>query len=255
MPFFRGMRASLVFLTRIPVGGFPYTRADWQWSSAHFPFAGLIVGAVMALTWVLVAPAGPWVAACVVVAAGMLTTGAFHEDGLADTADALGGAYDRERLFVILKDSRIGSFGAAALGIVLLLRVALLARLSSVAVPAIVVSQCVARMPPIWLMTALPYVTLDEHAKSRTVARASAAQALVATTWALLAIAFGVRFGLSLGAVAAAVLAMLVATIVCGARFRVRAGGITGDFLGATEQVCECVFLLALAIGMQGRLG
>src|SRR5690606_4146528 len=126
-------------------------------------------------------------AATAILAVGlaMMLTGAFHEDGLADSADALGGAYDREKLFVILKDSRIGTFGAAALFVALGLRVVLLTELD-VAMPlALLVSQTVARTPPIWLMRALPYVTADGESKSRLVARARSPQAIVATLWSL----------------------------------------------------------------------
>lgn len=243
----RGMRAAVVFLTRVPVGGFPYSRDDWRWSSAHFPMVGMLLGIVLALpAGALVPRAGAWVTAALVVAGAMLLTGAFHEDGLADTADALGGAYDREKLFVILKDSRVGSFGAAALGIVLLLRVCLLARLE-VTATALIVSQCLARTPPIWLMAALPYVSHDAAAKSRTVARGGLVQASVASAWAALAMGCAIARGtLGLGQAWWCITAMVLSAVICGWRFSVRAGGITGDFLGATEQVCECAVLLAM---------
>jgi len=247
-PPVRGVRAAVVFLTRVPVGGFPYSREDWRWSSAHFPFAGLLVGLGSAAVWRASYAAGPWAASALAVAAAMMLTGAFHEDGLADTADALGGAYDRAKLFTILKDSRIGSFGSAALTIVLILRVALLARLGTLAGVALVVTSCMARVPPIWLMRAMPYVTMDDQAKSRAVARAGWGQTLVATSWGALAAAVGVEvLSLPLRATLGGVAGCALVALVCGYRFHVRAGGLTGDFLGATEQLCECALLLALA--------
>ena len=98
-------------------------------AAAWLPLVGLVLGGACAAVWALVAPLGPWVAAMSVLVASILLTGAFHEDGLADTADALGGAHDRARIFVILKDSRVGAFGALALVISVASRLVLLAEL------------------------------------------------------------------------------------------------------------------------------
>ena len=185
-PFFRGARAAAVFLTRVPVGGFPYSRADWRWASGWFPLIGAALGVAEAVVFVAARRSGPLAAAALAVIAGLFLTGAFHEDGLADTADALGGAYDRENLFRILKDSRIGSFGSAALTMALILRVALLAQLADAAPVAIIATQCFSRTPPIWLMAALPYVTSDQASRSRLVTRAGWPQAALATGVAVL---------------------------------------------------------------------
>jgi adenosylcobinamide-GDP ribazoletransferase len=247
----RGARAAVVFLTRVPVGGFPYRDADWRWAAAWFPLVGALVGSAAGLAFRFGRGAGPTVAATLAVVAALLVTGAFHEDGLADTADALGGAMpgDRDRLFAILKDSRIGVFGAAALTMALLLRVALLARLDGAAGLALVLAGAWSRVAPVWLIAALPYVTPPRSTRSRPVVRAGAVQAAAATaaaalvtTAALVAGAVGARTAVGLVLVPAAL------AVVCGWRFRARAGGITGDFLGATQQVCECALLLCLAL-------
>ena len=100
-------------------------------SAAHFPGVGWLVGGVVALlTWGLQAllPAGsfaPLVAATLGTALSVVMTGAFHEDGLADVADGLGGSYNRERALEIMKDSRVGAFGAIAVMLALLCKVAL----------------------------------------------------------------------------------------------------------------------------------
>ncbi|WP_437764656.1 adenosylcobinamide-GDP ribazoletransferase [Sorangium sp. So ce281] len=251
-PVLRGARAAATFLTRVPVGGFPYAEADWRWASAWFPFVGAALGAVQAAVWLLVDGGGALVAASVVVALGLLLTGAFHEDGLADTADALGGGFDRARVFEILKDSRIGSFGAAALIVVLVLRIALLARLDAAAPVALVLTQCLSRTPPIWLMLALPYVT-QGGSRSRPVARAALPQALLGSLWPALTLAAAHAAGVVSAAETAAMLgAAAAAAAVCGLRFRARVGGLTGDFLGATQQIAECAALLALALARGG---
>jgi adenosylcobinamide-GDP ribazoletransferase len=249
MSAIRGLRAAFVFLTRIPVGGFPYTEEDWRWSTAHFPFVGAVLGLLQATLAALLLPhLGAATTAILAVGLAMMLTGAFHEDGLADSADALGGAYDREKLFVILKDSRIGTFGAAALFVALGLRVVLLTELGASMPFALLLSQTVARTPPIWLMCALPYVTADGESKSRLVARARSPQAIVATLWSLALVVALVHHDTLTVARAIALGVLLVAiTLVVAWRFVVRAGGVTGDFLGATEQLAELGVLLVLA--------
>ena len=129
-PWLLALRASFTFMTRIPVGGFPYPPQTWKWISLWFPLVGLVLGAIGCLLfWLLPNSLSFWSQAVLIVGVGMLLTGGFHEDGLADTADALGGAYDAERVMVILKDSRIGAFGGMALFVALALRVGLLADL------------------------------------------------------------------------------------------------------------------------------
>ncbi len=243
----RGLRAASVFLTQVPLGGFPYTDGEWRWASAWFPAIGLAHGAIIAGVWWLLLPAGPWPAAAAAVAIGLLVTGAFHEDGLADTADALGGGYTRTRVLEILKDSRIGSFGASALILVLLLRIACLAGLGEAAGAALVVCGGLSRVAPVWLMRALPYVTADPAARSRLVARAGAAQTVVATLTAGLAVAVVVWCGAWTPSEGLAVLTITaVVAAVCGWRFVRRVGGLTGDFLGATQQLAEVTTLLTL---------
>ena len=251
----RGARAAFVFLTRLPLGGFPYSAEEWRWAAAWFPLVGIVLGGACAAVWALVAPLGPWVAAMSVLVASILLTGAFHEDGLGDTADALGGAHDRTGIFVILKDSRVGAFGALALVISVAFRLVLLAELGGAtrasplaAVPAaLLLAHCLARVGPVWLMAALPYAG-GEASKSRHVTRAGPAQAVVATVVGAAgagAVAAAGGAAVAAGALSAFV-AMALATALLGLRFRARAGGVTGDFLGATEQVNEIVILAAV---------
>ena len=244
----RGARAAFVFMTRLPVGGFPYSTGEWRWAAAWFPLVGTAVGGAAALAWWLAAPLGPWVAATCALVASVLVTGAFHEDGLADTADALGGALDRSGIRAVLKDPRVGAFGALALAISVAFRLVLLAQLGAGAASALLLAHGLARLGPVWLMAALPYVSEEGTAKSRPVARAGTAQGVWASVIAL-AVAGGVvraASTLDWAGAAAALAATALATALCGWRFRARAGGVTGDFLGATEQVNEIVILLAL---------
>jgi adenosylcobinamide-GDP ribazoletransferase len=256
----RAVRAAFVFLSRIPLGGFPYSAAAWRWAPAHFPLVGLAVGALSAAGYWAFASLDRFVAAVVAVAASVWVTGAFHEDGLADSTDALGGSHGNERLFEIMKDSRIGSYGAVSVALSLLLRVGALAALGGVesrlgtrvgvpglgACAALLVVHVLSRTGPVWLIAVLPYVT-GQGAKGGAVATAGVLQASVATVWSL-----GVLVALlALGAFSAAQLGIAVLLTVLftswlGRVFVRRAGGITGDFLGATEQLLECALLLAL---------
>jgi adenosylcobinamide-GDP ribazoletransferase len=244
----RGIRAAFVFLTRIPVGGFPYRAEDWKWAAAHAPFVGAVVGSLAGVVDRALAPAGEMAAAVLAIGVSMMLTGAFHEDGLADTSDALGGAYDREKVFVILKDSRVGTFGAAALVVSIVGRALLVADLGPRALVGLVVAGSVARVAPIWLMATLPYVTDDKTAKSRGVLQGGYAQAAVAALWA--AVLLGGLFVagiLTIVSIGALVVAMTLVGALTGWRYRRRVGGITGDFLGATEQLCELAALVVLA--------
>jgi adenosylcobinamide-GDP ribazoletransferase len=248
--FVLGARAALAFLTRIPCGTVGGYDAGLRWASAWFPVVGFGLGFLASLVWVGLAGAGAGVAAVATVAVLALVTGAFHEDGLADTADALGGAYDREKVFAILKDSRIGSFGATALILVLALRIACLARLGSGAVGGLVLAETASRVFPVWLMAALPYVTAADASRSKPVVHATAVHALVATSFTVLAAILLVAGRLVVWRpLAIGALLAIFATLVCGWRFRVRAGGVTGDFLGATQQIVNALILLGLALG------
>lgn len=251
----RGMRAAFVFLSRIPLGGFPYSSAAWHWAPAHFPLVGLVVGALSGGAYLVLSPVDRFVAAVVAVGVSVWLTGAFHEDGLADSADALGGSHGNERLFEILKDSRIGTYGAVALLLSLLLRVAALAALgvgsltTGLTVMAVLVFvHALARTGPVWLIATMQYVAAGP-AKGTAVSSAGVVQALVATGWTLAASLALLSVGaVSVGQLALALAVAAAVTALLGRAFQRRAGGITGDFLGATEQAIECSALLALLV-------
>ena len=247
-PALRGARAAFIFFTRIPVGGFPYRKSDFVWASAYAPFVGLVVGGALGMLFKLLLPLGALAAAALTLGVSMLFTGAFHEDGLADTSDALGGAYDPAKVLLILKDSRIGSFGGAALVISILSRAALLAKLGEAGVWALPLANCAARVGPIWQMVSLPYVTAADTAKGRDLTRGGFVQATIAALWLVVAAAASWRFGLTpLPRLGVLVAILSLVTLLTAWRYVKRVGGITGDFLGATEQLGEIAALCVLA--------
>ncbi|MCP3986095.1 MAG: adenosylcobinamide-GDP ribazoletransferase [bacterium] len=246
----RAARAAVVFSTRIPVGGGPYTEEEFRQAPAYFPLVGAGLGLATAAVHMLSFPLGAGPAAISCVAAGLLLTGAFHEDGLADTADALGGSIrDRGRLLEILKDSRIGTFGAAALVISLTLRFSLLAELGVGAPLGLVLAHGLSRVVPVWQLATLPYITPPEHARSSDMVRGGSAQAWLAT-WigAGLLGACLLLTSVSLRATLGIVASLICLGFLSAWRYRVRAGGVCGDFLGATQQLCQAAVLIVLVL-------
>ena len=246
----RAARAAFVFLTRIPVGGFPYSDDEWRWAPAFFPLVGLVLGAGLGGIDRGLQGLGALAAALGTVGVSLLATGAFHEDGLADTSDALGGGFDREKILLILKDSRIGTYGAAALVLSIVGRAVLIARLGDSATFALPLVGAAARAAPIWQIATLHYVA-SPASRSRGVTRAGTVQAVVATAWAVAAAAAIVCTGrVTVARASATFAAMAIVTLVTGLRYARRLGGMTGDFLGATEQLCELAGFGALAWGV-----
>jgi adenosylcobinamide-GDP ribazoletransferase len=248
LPIFRGVRAAFAFFTRIPVGGFPYDDRELVWAPAHAPLVGGVLGAALGALDASLLPLGAFAAAALVLGVSMLLTGALHEDGLADTSDALGGGHDEDQVFAILKDSRIGVFGAAAIAVSVLVRAALLGQLAAACLWAFPLAWSAARVGPVWLMVFLPYVTPARDAKSGRIVGAGWRQAWVASAWFLGAAACAIGQGwITAPRAGLAAMAIAVTTALTGWRYYRRVGGITGDFLGATEQLSEMSVLAVLA--------
>lgn len=252
----RAMRAAVIFMSRIPAGGFPYSEDEFRAAPGHFPFVGLLVGACAAPALFLAPALGTILSASLALCISVWVTGAFHEDGLADTADALGGSHSGKKMHDILKDSRIGTYGACAVAFSLLIRTFALARLLEVVgldrglfAPALfVLIHVLSRVGPVGLMASLPYVA-GEGAKGSSVAKGGALpQMMMAVLWGLMALFGGVFLGLSVSAAALLVVVVLGVSGALRAWFKKRAGGFTGDFLGATEQVLEMALLLTLLL-------
>jgi adenosylcobinamide-GDP ribazoletransferase len=252
---------ALQFFTRVPVTGrlagwVGFSPAMLRASAAHFPGVGWLVGAVGAGVFLLAQAglpgvAGAAVAALLSTAATVLLTGAFHEDGLADVADGLGGSADRQRALEIMKDSRIGAFGAIALVLALGLKIALLATLAGQgamsAATALLGAHVLSRLAPLFLIRWLPYVGDEGASKAKPLADAIGGGALlVGVLYALPAAALLLLAHPPLQG-AASLVAWLLVALYMAALLRRRLQGFTGDGLGATQQVCELAIYLALA--------
>ena len=245
----RAARAAIVFLTRVPVGGGPYSDEEWRWSAARFPLVGAAIGAVVGTVDGLLLPLGTWASAVLALGASLLVTGALHEDGLADTADALGGAHTREKIFAILKDTRIGVFGGCALVVSFAARAAPASPASAARRWRRWCSRGPSpRLAAVWLIATMKYVTDAAVSRSAGVAAAGPAQATVATLWTALTLAALAATGsIAVERAAIAIGVAALVTLLTAWRYQTRAGGITGDFLGATEQLCEIAVLATMA--------
>jgi adenosylcobinamide-GDP ribazoletransferase len=240
------LAAAIAFYTRLPlrpaaaVDGAAVARASWC-----APLVGVLIGALAGLAywiaWRLNLP--PLVSATLAVAAGMLLTGCLHEDGLADTADGLGGGATRERALDIMRDGRIGAYGTCALVICLALRIGAIADLprAALVVWALVGAHAMARAVLPVFMRLVPPARAD--GLSATAGAPSAERAAVAALIgiALLWIAFGFKSALI------ALVLVLIGAAVMGWLARRKIGGQTGDVLGAVEQVSETLVLLVTA--------
>ena len=248
---------AIQFLTRIPIPTF--RKYDPQWlhqSSRYFPAVGFLIGILCAgVLWLASLLFTPLVAAVISTAFGIKLTGAFHEDGLADSCDGLGGGLTRERTLEIMKDSRLGTYGVLGLVSALLLKISLLAAMPlSVAIVALIVGHTASRLLCISLLTLLPYGGEIEHAKAKPMAQQlTPLQALYSSGWLILTIILvtlmfpNTMLQIGLGKWLLALILALVATHYMRRLLRRRLDGYTGDGLGATQQLSEIAIYIGLA--------
>jgi adenosylcobinamide-GDP ribazoletransferase len=239
---------ALGFLTRIPMlGRIDYSQTLMNQSSVYFPLVGLMLGALYAgLYTLLILVLSPLVGILLVLCFHLWITGAFHEDGLADSVDALGGGYTVESRLRIMKDSRIGTYGAVALVMALALKVALLLDAERTWL-ALLIAPCAARLTPLLLMRCMAYVTDPDKSRSKPVAEAfSAPRLLVAGIFvSLAALALSPW---SPGLVGWIALAVALVGFCWGSNLHRTLGGYTGDALGASVVFTELVLLVVLAL-------
>jgi adenosylcobinamide-GDP ribazoletransferase len=244
---------ALQFFTRIPIPAWVGFEPHWlHQASRYFPAVGIVVGAVGAGMYAASAMLfTPVVAALLSTIATVYLTGAFHEDGFADTCDGLGGGMTTERVLVIMKDSRIGAYGAIGIGLMLALKCAALAGLPSIATAAgaLLLGHPLSRLASTSLIWTLDYVRDEGKAKplAETITNGEFAVALLS---ALLAAAvIGLTGLLSWKAIGIAAAAAGLCAWWLARKFVRRIGGYTGDCLGAVQQVSEvAIYLSVLAV-------
>jgi adenosylcobinamide-GDP ribazoletransferase len=230
-------KVALAFLTRLPVGpARPWRAADLAASAPLFPLVGALIGLAGAIAYALAARLGlpPWPAAGLALATTVWLTGALHEDGLADVADGFGGGRTRDDKLRIMRDSRIGTYGALALVLAVLARAGALAALAEPAAvgAALVAAGAVSRAALPAVMAGLPQARAGGLAAQagRPHPLRAAAAALIAALLALALLGGAAAVALALGALGALAVALLA---------RRQIGGSTGDVLGAVQQIAE----------------
>jgi adenosylcobinamide-GDP ribazoletransferase len=241
----RDIALCLVFFTKLPLPHFDFGNRKLAASIWAAPIAGLAVAALGALAYAISVRLGlaPGPASALALAATLLATGALHEDGLSDVADGFGGGCTRERKLEIMRDSRIGAYGAAALGLSLLIRWSALAEIEGA-------------WHVLWVLAAA-------HAGSRGLLGAfmhalppargdglSAGAGSVSRDTAILGAALGAAALLCLGLSAAIVAIVLLAALFFAFRALCldQIGGQTGDTVGALQQLAEIAILLVASI-------
>jgi adenosylcobinamide-GDP ribazoletransferase len=240
---------AVQFLTRVPApGGMNRPGADASLLRAavvYFPVVGGLVGVVTGvIAWAGLHVWPPLVAVSVALAVEALLTGGFHEDAVADCCDAFGGGWTRDDVLRILKDSRVGSFGALGLALAVLLRAGCLAAVPPERlIAAAVASAAVGRWAVLVLMAAVPLVP-DREGLGKDVAGRAGWEALLGGT-AAVAVAAGWYALVEPVRLALGVSLSVVTVGLWGAYVRRRIGGTTGDCLGSACYLAQLAVLLA----------
>lgn len=242
-----GFLLAVQFLTRlpVPVEGL-YTAKRYARIPRWFPAVGSLIGVLTAAVFLVAASVLPPVlAALIATGAGILITGCLHEDGLADLCDGLGSGQPRERVLEIMRDSRIGTFGTAGLGLVLACKIVTLGHMPpDTGAACLIAGHCLSRTACTLVMGLTPYVRSNGRGSGLTTTLSPAAIAIMAPF---------VLFSLFLLLWFAGLLATIVglAGLITGTLIVMRPsqrilGGHTGDVLGAVQQVSEVTFLLTV---------
>jgi adenosylcobinamide-GDP ribazoletransferase len=242
---------AVMFFTRLPIPiKLPYSSTMLQKSARYFSWVGVMVGVMAAYSFYLLqfvfsiplAIAGSMLAT-------ILTTGAFHEDGFADCCDAFGGGYTKEKILTIMKDSRLGTYGVIGVVGILAFKLLLLLQLHT-QIPLyyflwiMVVAHAYSRFMAVLIMQWLPYVQDIDASKIKPLANKPLAwyELVIAAIAAFVGFCFlPISFLLS-------TIVLLLVTILCTAYFKKYIGGYTGDCLGATQQITELSFYIAVVL-------
>ncbi|OGT17336.1 MAG: hypothetical protein A2342_01515 [Gallionellales bacterium RIFOXYB12_FULL_54_9] len=244
---------AIQFFTRLPVPAWVgHSAGRLNQAARYFPLLGMVVGALSAAVLWLCAQVLPLsLAVGVSMTAGTLITGAFHEDGLSDFADGLGGGFTREKALTIMKDSRVGAYGVIALVVVLLLKFQALLELCRAhsllfAAAALIAAHGFSRLMATSIMLTQRYIRDDDSSRAKPVAQISHASFAIALLTGIASIGLLYAAGAQASNLFAAVTAALLMRAYLAWRLQKRLGGYTGDCLGAVQQLTELAFYLGL---------
>ena len=238
---FQDMALAFQFMTRVPIRSKDLDPTRLSRAAAWFPAVGLLVGSLAACAYIfVVAHLGRAFAALIGVALTVIITGGLHEDGLADCADAIGGGWTREDRLRIMKDSRIGTFGAIALILSLGSRILLLTTMPDGGViRSLISAHVLARCTPLPLGALLKPARGSEGQGGRVAGATSWFTAAVGMAMALALVSWLLR-----ASAWPPILAVAIVTAASALFYQRRLGGITGDCMGATIQLSEIAVYL-----------
>ena len=249
---------ALGFFTRIPVPNFvDFQESDLNHSTKYFPLIGIIVGLVGAASFAISAQFLPQnVAVLISMVATIYLTGALHEDGLADSADGIGGGWTSEQILTIMQDSRLGTYGAVALFLMLFAKFQLLSSLNLYLLPfALIAGHALSRLSAVYVMATLNYTKPEGKAKPLAT-QISLVDLAVASVFGLLPFFAMIDLLLinnhSSTMVIKFVLMVLIPMLLSWFWWRRKIykwlGGYTGDTLGAMQQMVELAFYFGLTV-------
>ena len=241
--------SALMFYTRLPVPSLSKFKEDYlNKATRYFPLIGWIVGALVALTYLLSSYFFPLeinIVCCLIV--GVLATGAFHEDGFADVCDGFGGGWTKEKILEIMKDSRVGTFAVVGLLLLFMLKFYALIQLSqkSIFIPSMLFAQVLSRWFALTFVASTPYSRADEQSKIKPIAKKLAPKDfIIASVLAFVAVWLFPHWQI-----------IGVFLVLIPLKFYLRyfflkwIDGYTGDCLGAAQQVSEvCIYLYLVVI-------
>ena len=247
---------ALMFFTQLPVTKIlakklPYSEKRMNHANRYFSLVGLIIGLLVILSYAVFSYLFTLeIAVILTMITSVFITGAFHEDGLADMADGMGGGYTKPKRLIIMKDSRIGTYGAVTLVLSLLLKFQLLIELGqgSFLMISVVFAYVLSRAFAASLIFDTPYVTDDDHSKSKPIAsKQSKHDVVILFAVALIpCLAFPWFFDDYFSLVVVILAILLVARFVFRHWLMGKIGGFTGDCLGAAQQISELVIYLVI---------
>ncbi len=240
--------SALMFYTRLPVPSLSSFKEDYlNKATRYFPLVGWIVGLLGVVVYMAASAIFPkeiTILLCLI--AGVLATGAFHEDGFADVCDGFGGAWSKEKILEIMKDSRVGTFAVVGLLLLFLLKFHLLVSLSqkNIFIESIFFVQVMSRWFALTFVATTPYSRADERSKIKPIAKKLAIKDfIIAST-----IAFTAFFLYQNWLITGVFLVLLPLKVYLRSFFLKWIEGYTGDCLGAAQQIAEiCMYLYLVA--------
>ncbi len=239
-------RTALMFFTRIPVGKIEFSQELLNKSNKYLPIIGWIVGGLSGLIfWVLNSVFSTDLSVILSMSASILLTGAFHEDGFADTCDGFGGGWSKEQILDIMKDSRIGVFGAIGITMLLLTKFISLSHLPAWMIPGVLIAgHTISRFSALLFIFSHNYVRNNHTGKSKPIGKEISKSELgFSSITTLLPFLLFEKLGFAL-----IIPAILLIKHIFARYTNKWIGGYTGDSLGALQQITETSFYVLVIL-------